>query len=492
MMQEEILINFTPRETRVAVVKNGMLQKIDVERSRNRSITGNIYLGTVVRVLPGMQAAFVDIGLERSAFLHAQDLVPPQQKIKGLQQSDPKADIASLLTEGQRILVKVVKNPMSGKGARLTGQISIPSCTLVYLPGTHGLRVAQSVQDTGCRERLLQRLQEAVENSGAGGGFILRTAGISASVDEMESDIGFLTRMWNRIHQQVSASQPPALVHRDFPLAVRTVRDLMWENVGKVRVDSMEMFEQMHQFLQEVKPGVLGRIEYYPDAGPIFDLYGIEDEIQKALHRKVMLKSGGYLVIEKTEAMTTVDINTGSFVGRRNLEETIFKTNMEAAVVLARQLRVRNLGGIILVDFIDMAMAEHRDRVMRTLEYELSRDRNKAQVNEMTALGLVEITRKRTSESLEEVLTEICPACDGRGIQKSRGTICYEIFREMLRTARESDAAEYLIVASQPIVDWLQEEEAAGLADLEAVLERKITVRVKPGYYQEQYDVVPV
>ncbi len=489
MMPEEILVNFTPCETRVAVIKNGILQKIDVERSRNASITGNIYLGVVVRVLPGMQAAFVDIGLERNAFLHAQDLVPSQQKIPGLQQSDPKADIASLLAEGQRILVKVVKNPMGRKGARLTSQISLPSCNLVYLPGTDGMRVAQSVQDPECRERLLQRLKEAVGNSSADGGFILRTAGVSASVDDMQSDIRFLTGMWDRMRRKASTSEPPALIHQDFPLSVRTVRDLAWENIEKVRVDSREMFEQMHQFLQEVKPGVLDRIEHYPDASPIFDLYGIEDEIQKALNRKVMLKSGGYLVIERTEAMTTVDINTGSFVGRRNLEETIFRTNLEAAAVLARQLRLRNLGGIIIVDFIDMAVAEHSAQVMRTLEHELSRDENKAQVNEMTALGLVEITRKRTRESLEEVLTEVCPSCDGRGSRKSRLTTCYEIFRETLRTARAVDAQEYLIVASQPVVDWLQGEEAAGLADLEAVIGRKITVRAKAGYDQEQYDV---
>jgi ribonuclease G len=487
-LREEVLINITPQETRVAFLENGMLQEIAIERTSNKGMTGNIYLGIVVRVLPGMQAAFIDIGLERTAFLHARDLSPRNGEEQLLQQDSPESNISSLLTEGQRILVQVVKDPIGGKGARLTGQISVPARNLVLLPGTSYIGISQRIQDADNRDRLLGMLKQQLGDSP--GGYILRTAGENASENELQADRDFLSRAWEQITRKQSKTAAPALIFRDLPLAMRTVRDLDWSTVKKIRIDSRETFDQVMEIMSELIPEAVDKIEHYPGARPIFDLYSVEDEIQKALEKKVPLKSGGYMIIDQTEAMTTIDINTGSFVGRRNLEETIFKTNLEAATAMARQLRVRNLGGIIIVDFIDMAMEEHSKQVMRTLQRELGRDNGKAQVNDMSSLGLVEITRKRTSESLGRVLTEPCPACGGRGIQKTPETTCYEIFREILRSAREFNTEQYLVVASQSVIDLLLEEESTGLADLEDFIRKEIKLQVEPGYYQEQYDVV--
>ena len=489
-MREEILINVTPQETRVAMLENGMLQEVLIERETNKEITGNIYLGKVVRVLPGMQAAFIDIGLERTAFLHARDIVAKRDETTQLQQADPDTSIATLVHEGQRILVQVVKAPLGTKGARLTAQLSIPARNLVYLPDTDYVGISQRIQDTETRKRLLALLSSLREETGASGGFIIRTAGENASREEILSDMAVLLRMWDKVQVRRKNENCPGEVFRNLPLAMRTVRDLVWQNIGKIKIDSRETFEQVVAFCKDLIPEITSRIEHYPGDRPIFDLNGVEDEIQKALQKKVPLKSGGYLIIDQTEAMTTIDINTGSFVGKRNLEETIFKTNLEAATALARQLRVRNLGGIIIVDFIDMSVDDHVKQVMRTLARELQKDNTKTQVNDMTSLGLVEITRKRTSESLEQLLTEPCPACAGRGIQKTPQTVCYEIFREILREAREFGAETYLVVASQPVIDLLLEDESTGLADLQDFIKRTISLQVEPSYQQEEFDVV--
>ena len=489
-MREEILINVTPQETRVATVENGMVQELYIERARSRGIAGNIYIGIVVRVLPGMQAAFVDIGLERTAFLHARDLLPRDDSENHYQQNDPEMSISSLLTEGQRVLVQVVKDPLGSKGARLTGQISIPARNIVFLPEGRYVGISQRIQGQDRRAALLESLNSQITKSGVKGGFILRTAGENASNEELRSEMRILDRVWEKISYRQKESKPPAMVHQDLPLATRIVRDLDWENIERVRIDSRETTEHILDFVTDLIPEALDRIEHYPGERPIFDLYGIEDEIHKALQRKVPLKSGGYLIIDQTEAMTTIDINTGSFVGKRNLEETIFKTNLEATAALSRQLRLRNIGGIVIVDFIDMALTEHADQVMRTLKRELERDNSRVQINDMTSLGLVEITRKRTRESLEQQLTESCPSCDGRGIQKSPETTCYEIFREILRSAREFDTAQLLVVASQVVIDMLLEEESTGIADLEDFIQREIKLQVDPGFHQERYDVV--
>ncbi len=489
-LREEILINVTPQETRVATLENGMLQEIYVERVKNRGIVGNIYVGRVVRVLPGMQAAFVEIGLERTAFLHARDLRPISDAALPMQQMDEQTSIASLVEEGQEILVQVVKDPIGTKGARLSGQISIPSRNLVYLPKQDYMGVSQRVQEPATRQRLLQELERFRKNVGATGGFIIRTAGETALEEEIDLDMQFLIRVWNRLQDRLHDARAPTLLYTRLPLAMRTVRDLVWQKVKKIRIDSKETFELVRNFARELMPDALDRIEHYPGGRPIFDLYDVEKEIQRALKKRVPLKSGGYLVIDQTEAMTTIDVNTGSFVGARNLEETIFKTNLEAAASLAHQLRVRNLSGIIIVDFIDMGIEEHKEQVMRTLVRELAKDRTKTQVNDMSPLGLVEITRKRTSESLERLLTEACPACGGRGIQKTPETTCYEIFREILREARQFDTEKYLVIASPAVIDLLQEEESTGLADLQDFIRRSIHLQVEPSFHQEQYEVV--
>ncbi|NKB77423.1 MAG: ribonuclease G [Gammaproteobacteria bacterium] len=489
-MREEILINVTPQETRVAMLENGMLQEIFIEREQNKEITGNIYLGIVVRVLPGMQAAFVDIGLERTAFLHARDLMDRRDDNSQFQQSDPIASISSLVQEGQRIVVQVVKAPLGTKGARLTTQISIPARNMVYLPNGEYVGISQRIKETPLRSALLEKLTNIRQELDARGGFIIRTAGENASREELRSDMVFLLRVWDQVIQRKTSNKAPSMIYSCLPLAMRTVRDLVWQSIEKIRIDSKETFDHVMEFSRELIPDALERIEHYPGERPIFDLYGVEDEIQKALQKRVPLKSGGYLVIDQTEAMTTIDINTGSFVGKRNLEETIFKTNLEAAAALARQLRVRNLGGIIIVDFIDMALEEHCDQVMRTLSRELEKDSTKTQVKDMTSLGLVEVTRKRTTESLEQLLTEPCPCCEGRGIQKTLETVCYEIFREILRAARQFDTKVYLVVASQSVIERLQDDESTGIADLQDFIKRTIQLQVEPTYQQEQYDVV--
>ena len=333
-------------------------------------------------------------------------------------------------------------------------------------------------------------MYDLVENEDIEGGFIVRTAADSATEEELKLDVRFLSKVWRRVQDRMKTTTAPALLHEDIPLAMRTMRDLVSDNVEKVRIDSRGTFEKAVNFAKDLIPEVVDRIEYYPGERPIFDLYSVEDEIQRALENNVPLKSGGYLVIEQTEAMTTVDVNTGGFIGRKTLEETLFKTNLEAAQAIARQLRLRNIGGIIIIDFIDMEDPEHRRQVMRALDKALAKDRIKTFVTEMSTLGLVEITRKRTRESLERVLCEPCPVCNGRGVQKTPQTVCYEIFREILREARQFDIDGFLVLASQVVIDMLLDEEATALADLQEFVGKPIRLQVEAMYHQEERDVV--
>ena len=501
-MTSEVLINATSQETRVAVLEDGMLREILIERPRNRGVAGNIYLGHVVRVLPGMQAAFVDIGLERTAFLHARDLATDPEARNNYQQADPHTSITSLLHEGQKITVQAVKNPIGDKGARLTARLSIASRTLVYLPNSTYTGISRRVQAPAVRESLWSAFTNLRESVGVDGGFIIRTAaadvdtGADTDAGEMRADMEFLVRTWRQIlkrqNEQLTTAAP-ALLHRDLPLELRALRDLPWRAVKKVRIDCGETCRQVTEFVAELIPTAVDRIEHYTGAQPIFDLHGVEDDIAKALQKRVPLKSGGHLIFDQTEALTTVDINTGSFVGKRNLEETIFQTNIEAAAVLAWQLRVRNIGGIVIVDFIDMSLEEHRAEVMGALERELARDPTNTQVNQMSSLGLVEITRKRTRESLERLLTEPCPACHGRSVQKTAQSTCYEIFREILRAARQSrhgDADKYRVVASRAVIDLLLENESDSLTGVQKSIGKTIQLQAESGYRQEQFDVV--
>ncbi|WP_375177588.1 ribonuclease G, partial [Marinobacter mobilis] len=467
-MSEEILINVTPVETRVALVENGMLQEVYIERTSRKGIVGNIYRGKVVRVLPGMEAAFVDIGLERAAFIHASDVVSGQNGEDAAEAPKSVPDIRSLLREGQSLVVQVTKDPIGTKGARLTTQLSIPSRYLVFMPGVNHIGISQRIEDDGERARLKAIVEEgAAEQTEVPGGYIIRTAAELAAAEDLIADMTYLHRLSQSIHERINRVQAPAVVYQDLPLFIRTIRDLIRPQTEKVRIDSRESHQRVVEFVEEFVSEFANKVEYYPGERPIFDLYSVEDEIQKALSRKVQLKSGGYVIIDQTEAMTTIDINTGAFVGHRNLEETIFKTNLEAARAISRQLRLRNLGGIIIIDFIDMEDPEHQRQVHRMLEKMLERDHAKTKITGVSELGLVEMTRKRTTESLGQVLCESCPICDGRGFLKTSETVCYEIFREILRVNRAYEAESYLVMASQSVVDRLLDEESDNVADLE-------------------------
>jgi ribonuclease G len=478
-MSEEILINVTPQETRVALVENGVLQEVHIERMRSRGIVGNIYKGRVVRILPGMQAAFVDIGLGRAAFLHAADVRAVSEA------SEQLPPIHELLREGEEIVVQVARDPLGNKGARLTMNLTLPARYLVYMPLTKHIGISQKIGDESERQRLRELVKTATEN-GAEGGYILRTVAETASEEELKNDIRYLHRLWLALQERMHSATACALVHADLPLTIRALRDLVRGSVEKIRIDSRETFQKACEFAHEFIPELEERIEYYPGERPLFDLYSVEDEIRKALEHKVLLKSGGYLIIDQTEAMTTIDVNTGAYVGRHTLEETLFKTNLEAAQAIARQLRLRNIGGIIIVDFIDMEDPEHRRQVVRALDKALARDRVKVYIAEMSTLGLVEITRKRTRENLERLLCEPCPTCSGRGTVKTAQTVCYEIFREILREARQFGTDKYLVLASQVVIDMLLDEEADSLGNLQEFIGKTIHLQVESLYQQEQ------
>lgn len=489
-MSEEILINVTPRETRVALVENGVVQELFIEREHKRGIVGNIYKGKVSRVLPGMQAAFVDVGLERAAFLHASDITKcPNEELES--STIAQQTINDLLTEGQDVLVQVIKDPLGTKGARLTTCITIPSRYLVLLPNEHTIGVSTKIENEDERKRL-KEIVSGLSESTNGQGYIIRTAGEGVDEEALTLDQQFLARLWQSTFSLIPEVEPGNILYEDLPLAIRTLRDIVDEDIEKIRVDSRETYQRLKDFAEQFMPLLAERLEYYPGERPIFDLYSVEDEIQRAIGRKVSLKSGGYLIFDQTEAMTTVDVNTGAYVGHRNLEETIYKTNLEAAQSLVRQLRLRNIGGIIIIDFIDMMLEEHKRQVLRALEKYLERDHAKSQITEVSTLGLVEMTRKRTRESLEHILCEPCSVCEGRGSIKSAESVCFEIFREIIREARQYEADKLLVLASQSVVDMLVDEESSSLAELESFIKVPIRFQVEAMYTQEQYDVVPM
>jgi ribonuclease G len=486
-MTEEILINVNPREVRAALVENGMLQEVMVERASRRGLISNIYKGRVSRVLPGMQAAFVDAGLERTAFLHASDIASNPHEEPLDRGSEP--NIRDCVEEGGELLVQVLKDPLGTKGARLTTYVTIPSRFLVMLPNSVGVGVSSRIEDDGERERL-RTLVEKLKSPSSAAGFIVRTAAEGASEEALRADMAFLERLWTAIEEAAKRARPGELVHEDLSLPLRVLRDLLSPDVGRVRVDSAEAVELMREFAQRFMPQMAPKIELYSEPRPIFDLYSVEDEIERALKRKVPLKSGGYVIIDQTEAMTTIDVNTGAYVGHRNLEETIFRTNLEAAVTIARQLRLRNLGGIIIIDFIDMAEEEHRRQVLQALEGRLAQDYAKSQIMEVSPLGLVEMTRKRNRESLQHILCQPCPSCEGRGFVKTAETVCYEIFREIVRQQRQFDVQELLILARPEIIERLLDEESASVAELEELTKTPIRLQSEGMYAPDQFDVV--
>ncbi len=485
-MSEEFLINFTPQETRVALMQQGVVQELHIERSSSCGIVGNVYLGRVVRVLPGMQSAFIDVGLERTAFLHVADIWT--ERSPGVAGTALRP-IENILVEGQDLMVQVLKDPIGTKGARLTTQMSIAGRLLVYLAQDHHIGISQRIEGEVEREQLRARIQRLVPAEEPGG-FIARTMAVSASDEELSCDIDYLRRLWTEIGHRAKNARAPEMLHHDLRLEQRVLRDLVTPETNRVTIDSRENFLKLSAFSQEYMPQVGGLLNHYTGARPLFELYGVEEEIQKALARRVDLKSGGYLIFDQTEAMTTIDVNTGGFVGLRNFDDTIFKTNLEAAQTIARQLRLRNLGGIIIADFIDMENDQHKAAVLAELNKELSRDRTRITVNDFTALGLVEMTRKRTRESLAHILCEPCPTCGGRGEVKTARTICYEILRELLREARQFDALEYRVLASLSVADLFLDEESQALAMLSDFIGKPISLQAETGYSQEQYDIV--
>jgi ribonuclease G len=497
-MSDEILVNITPQETRVAVLAAGQVQELVVEREASRGLVGNIYVGRVARVLPGMQSAFVEIGLERAAFLHVADLWEHRQagangrenrKAHENGKAEPGKPIERMLAEGQPLTVQVLKDPMGSKGARISTQLSLAGRLLVYLPQDPHIGISQRIEDEAGRAALREKLKALIP-ADEKGGFILRTLAEGAGDDELRADIEYLRNLWRDIHQDSLGAPPPKLVYQGLSLAQRVLRDMVSGGTSAVRVDSRENHQKLTAFARAYMPSLVDKLQHYTGERTLFELYNVEQEIEKALARRVDLKSGGTLVIDQTEAMTTVDVNTGGFVGQRNFDETVFKTNLEAAQAIARQLRLRNLGGIIVVDFIDMDSAEHRAAVLEEFRRALARDPTRMTVSGFTALGLVEMTRKRTRESLAHVLCETCQSCGGRGQMKTARTVCYEVLREILREARAFKAREFRVLASQSVCDLFHEEESGALAMLAEFIGKPVSVQVETSYLQEQYDIV--
>ncbi len=497
-MPQDILINWSPQETRVAVVEYGAVQELQVERTLERGLVGNVYLGKVARVLPGMQSAFMDIGLERAAFLHVADLMSsinsrhPENgaSITGTpasQEGGLPQPIEKQLFNGQTLMVQVLKDPIGTKGARLTAQISIAGRLLVFLPQDNHIGVSQKIPPRQ-RENLRQRMQALAGSMG--GGFILRTNGEDALDAELAEDIAYLRKTWARIKEASLRLPPPSVLHQDLSLLQRVLRDVAVEETQTIRIDSREQFEKLKAFAAEFMPATAQKLQLYSGERPIFDLFSIDEDIAKALGRRVDLKSGGYLIIDQTEALTTVDVNTGGFVGARNFDDTIFKTNLEAAQAIARQLRLRNLGGIVIVDFIDMLKENHRDAVLEEFQKQLARDRIKTTVNGFSTLGLLEMTRKRTRESLAHQLCEPCSACMGKGTVKTVRSVSYDILREILREARQFNPREFRVVASPKVIEFFLDEESQHLAGLSDFIGKPISLQAEAAMAQEQYDIV--
>ena len=490
---EDILINWSPQETRVAVVENGAVQELHVERTLERGLVGNVYSGRVARVLPGMQSAFIDIGLERAAFLHVADLHIAGQTGRGHHaENGAPTPIERLVFEGQALTVQVIKDPIGTKGARLSTQISIAGRMLVHLPQDEHIGISQKIGSPETREQLRQRMQALVgkADEGGGGGFILRTNAEDASDEELGSDIAYLRKTWATIRERSFRSPPGTLLHQDLSLVERVLRDLVSERTGSIRIDSRMQYEVLHGFGEMYMPAAVAKLEHYKGERPIFDLYSIDEEVAKALGRRVELKSGGYLIVDQTEALTTIDVNTGGYVGARNFDDTIFKTNLEAAQAIARQLRLRNLGGIIIVDFIDMVREDHQQAVLAEFKKQLARDRVKTMAGGFSQLGLVEMTRKRTRESLAHMLCEPCEACQGKGSVKTARSVCYDILREILREARQFNPREFRVVASPRVVELFLDEESQHLAGLSDFIGKPISLQAESAVGQEQYDIV--
>ena len=481
-MRHEILLNFTPLETRIAVIEEGTVQDILIERTTRRGLVGNVYLGKVVRVLPGMQSCFIDIGLDHAAILYSKDL-PADDHKKNL-------PIQKMVTEGQDLLVQVVKDPLGEKGAHLTAEVSLPASHLIFMPLSAHIGISQRIGNKSSRERLKQNAQDALIRLKIKGGLIVRTAREEHTANNFEDDLIYLKGVWDSILADKKNARSPKLLFEELHIAHRFVRDRIRCDTERILVDSEEAFTKLSEFASKFMPKVTPLIHHYQGDQPIFDLYQVEDEIKQALARKVELKSGAHLIIDQTEAMITIDVNTGRFVGAQTLGQTVFQTNLEAAVAIGRQLKLRNLSGIIVIDFINMEDEEHRYQVLQTLDRSIGEDPVKTRLYGFSGLGLVELTRKRTREGLADLLQESCPNCHGIGKVKTSETVCNEIFRAVMREYQAYSAAATTVIASPRVIDRLIEEESDTLADLEALTHRPIRLQVDASFMQDRYEVV--
>lgn len=503
---EIILINSKHYETRAAVLSSGNVSELFIERSRKRTVVGNIYKGKVVKVLPGMQSAFVDIGLPKAAFLHVADMINSDDPLIDsdfdeedehddgidLEQEDrerPLTPIEDMLTEGQEIIVQVAKDAIGSKGARLTMHLSIPGRHLVLMPGYPHIGISRKIEDADEREKLREILKSILPS---GGGLIARTVSKGQDFHDLEADRDFLLRIWGKVEELAEKSKAPKLIYEDGNLIFRLLRDVVSERTDKIIIDNPKEFEDIIDYCKDFQPELTHKVSLYDKDIPMFDLYNVEIEINRLLDKKIWLRSGGYIVIDQAEALTVIDVNTGKFVGKRNFEETIFKTNIEAAREIAHQLRLRNIGGIVIVDFIDMESAENQEKVLTLTDELLRQDRSRASVVNITPLGLVEITRKRAQESMIRMMSEACPYCEGRGVIKSRLTVCYDILRHIYRIAEECRGKALLLEAHNEIADILLSNERESLNELEKEFSLKIEVKFRPNFHLEHYELIPL
>ena len=497
-----MLIESDPHQTRIAVLEDDRLTEIFVERLRHRGLVGNVYKGRVTRVLPGMQAAFVDVGLERDAFLYVSDVASDVESMDELEIEEPRPDeppahhgapsIDELLKAGQEIIVQVVKDPLPSKGARISTHVTLPGRYLVLLPTVKHFGVSRRIEDDAERERLLALLGQLPASVNGNGGLIVRTVGENKGREEFESDLNYLAKLWEKIRQRAGKVSAPTLLHQDLDLALRVVRDLLRSDYSVLWVDGEETYERIVEFLDQVQPGLVGKVKLFRQEATLFEQFGIEEQIEAALKSKVWLKSGGYIVINPTEALVAIDVNTGRFVGQSNLEDTVLQTNLEAVQEIVRQIRLRDLGGIIVIDLIDMIEQEHREQVFSALEGELRKDRAKTKVLNISEFGLVEVTRKRSRANLERLLTQPCPYCGGRGRIKSVATICLNLRKELLHQRSRIGQSEILLRVNPEIARALQQEERAILTEVERSLGVHILLQSDPEMHHERFDVVEV
>jgi ribonuclease G len=492
---EEVFLQATPFEARAVRLIQGVVQEIEVERTAQRGHVGNIVMGRVSRVLPGMQAAFIDAGFARTGFLHVADVW--QAKLQDGEALETPRPIERVLYEGQQLLVQVMKDPLGSKGARLSTQLSIAGRYLVYLPfdtrpdptsAEPRIGISQKIEDPVARDVLKARLLALVP-ADEQGSFIARTQAEDASEEALANDIAYLRQRWEEIREASHQAAPGTVLYRELNLAQRVLRDWVGDRTTRVLVDDPYRIDGLRVFARQYMPSVMPRLENFTGDRPLFELHNIEQEIAAALKRRVDLKSGGYLIIDQTEAMATIDVNTGGYVSGRSFSETIFKTNLEAAQAIARQLRLRNLGGIILVDFIDMADETHREQVQAELGHALEHDRTKVRISGFTSLGLVELTRKRTRDSLAQQLSQTCPTCEGQGRIKTAQTICYEILREIARMAKQFQPREFRVMANPEVIERFLEEEAGFLNALIDEIGKPITLSVEGEIPPGGYDI---